>query len=385
MRVTLSNVARHWTFHLARELDRRGLLERLITGYPKSHAVRAGVSPGRIAARLRYQIAQRAWGKLPAALRGGWDATSAILEHYDRAAAALIPEGTTIFDGWGDVSLHSFRRAKALGAKTVLERGNAHIHVQSALLREEYERLELPPALPDAAAVERGLAEYEMADWISVPSTFVLNTFLAKGFPASKFIRTTLGVDLAAFTPAPAPPDVFRVIYCGTVCVRKGAHDLLRAFSRLRVPGAELWMIGPVEPALAPFVARHAGPGVRIFGVRPGADIPKLIAAGSVLCLPSVEEGLGMVFLEAMASGLPVLSSTHTGISDVIRDGVEGWIVPVRDPDAIAEKLAWFAAHPERSREMGRAALLRVREFTWELYGDRMVANYRMIAGAAGT
>jgi glycosyltransferase involved in cell wall biosynthesis len=384
VKVTVSNIGRHWAFHLAREMDRRGLLARLITGYPASYAVRAGVTPFRVVSRFRFQLAQRAWNRAPRALRNRWDATSAILESYDRAAAALIPEGTTVFAGWGDVSLHSFRRARALGAKTVLERGSTHVAVQCALLREEYERLGLVPSLPGAAAVERALAEYEAADRIVVPSTFVRDSFVAQGIPAAKLIQVPFGVDVETFVPSATPPPVFRVVFCGTVCVRKGVHDLLRAFRGLSRLGAELWLIGPVEPVLRPWVARWAEPGVRLFGVQRGAAVARLMAQGTVFCLPSIEEGLAMVQLEAMACGLPVICTTNTGGADVVREGVDGWVLPIRDVSALADRLAWCAGHRERCREMGRAAAERAREFTWTVYGDRMVEAYRgLTEGAA--
>ncbi|MEK7476862.1 MAG: glycosyltransferase family 4 protein [Candidatus Coatesbacteria bacterium] len=381
MKVTVSNIGRHWAFHLARELDRRGLLARLITGYPASRAVQDGVDRSRVVSILRFQAAQRLWSRLPGFLRRGWDPTARILERYDRAAAALIPAGTTVFAGWGDVALHSFHRARELGAKTVLERGSTHVTVQCALLREEYERAGITPDLPGPAAVERALAEYAAADRIAIPSAFVRRSFLAQGVSEAKLIQVPYGVDLGRFAPPATPSPVFRVIFCGTLCVRKGVHYLLQAFHELALPGAELWLIGPVAGEIRPALARWGGPAVRVLGTRAGPELVALYGQGSVFCLPSIEEGLAMVQAEAMACGLPVICTTNTGGGDIVREGVDGWVLPVRDVVALKEKIELCWRDRERCAAMGRSAAVRARDFGWGAYGDRMVAAYRDLVG----
>jgi len=91
------------------------------------------------------------------------------------------------------------------------------------------------------------------------------------------------------------------------------------------------------------------------------------------------------VVLEAMASGRPVIVSENTGSKDLIEDGVHGFVVPVRSPDAIAEKLQWLYDHPDEREAMGRAARRRAERQTWDLYGDRLVETYRrVLAGKPG-
>lgn len=84
-----------------------------------------------------------------------------------------------------------------------------------------------------------------------------------------------------------------------------------------------------------------------------------------------------MVQAEAMACGVPVICSTNTGGEDIIRDGVDGFVVPVRDVEALKEKILYLYEHEEERRAMGRSALKRAREFTWDRYGERVVETYR--------
>ena len=98
---------------------------------------------------------------------------------------------------------------------------------------------------------------------------------------------------------------------------------------------------------------------------------------GSVLVLPSIEEGLGRVQVQAMACGLPVIATTHTGADDVLTDGREGFIVPIRDSRAIRDRLEWMIAHPAERQRMADAALARVASAGgWQTYGSAVELMY---------
>jgi len=105
-------------------------------------------------------------------------------------------------------------------------------------------------------------------------------------------------------------------------------------------------------------------------------QLPKVLADYDVAVQPSIEEGLSLVIGQLMASGIPVIATTNTGAEDVIRDGVDGWIVPIRSPDAIADVLSELAESPRRLTEAQReAATLRARGVSWDAYGERYAAN----------
>ena len=123
------------------------------------------------------------------------------------------------------------RRAKALGALTVIERGSSHILYQQKILKEEYEKCGVPIQpfmLPHSRIVEKELQEYREADYISIPSEYVKRTFLEAGVPESKLIHVPYGVDLSAFPQIPKEDSVFRVIFAGGMSLRKGVHYLCR-------------------------------------------------------------------------------------------------------------------------------------------------------------
>jgi glycosyltransferase involved in cell wall biosynthesis len=94
-----------------------------------------------------------------------------------------------------------------------------------------------------------------------------------------------------------------------------------------------------------------------------------------VFVFPSLFEGFGLVLLEAMAMGLPIITTPHTAGPDLITDGAEGFIVPIRSSDGIAEKLDLLRREPARRAAMSESARARARKFTWEQYGHSLAAS----------
>jgi glycosyltransferase involved in cell wall biosynthesis len=388
MKVTISLMGRFWAFYLAKELQSYGCLERLITSYPVFETVKYGIDRERICSLVINEILNRGWLKAPAMLKRRYNAQYLVHELFDRRAARHLPPQPELLVGWSSYSLHTLRRAKELGAKTVLERGSSHIVCQDLILREEYDRLGLRGhEFPHPQIIEKELLEYQEADFISIPSFFVKETFLQQGVPAAKLLHVPFGVDLTNFYPIPKVDKTFRVIHCGNLSLRKGVHYLLQAFWELKLPGAELWLIGSLPEEIRPFLKQFASPAIRHLGPFPEPELHKYYSQGSVFCLASIEEGLAMVQVQAMACGLPLIITTNTGGADLVREGREGFILPIRDVAALKEKILYCYENPEEARRMGEAARERVRTgFTWADYGDKMMACYRRIlAGTIGS
>lgn len=388
MKVTLSLMGRFWAFYLARELQRRGCLERLITSYPGFETVKYGIDRERICSLVIHEVLNRTWLKAPAGLKRHYNAQYLVHELFDRHAARHLPTKPEIVAGWSSYSLNTLRRARDLGAKTVLQHGSSHIVAQDRILREEYARHGLRGhdfAHPQIIAKE--LQEYQEADFISIPSLYVKETFLQQGVPAAKLLHVPYGVDLTHFYPLPKKDKTFRVIHCGNLSLRKGVHYLLQAFGELKLPQAELWLIGTVTDEIRPFLEKYASPAVSLLGTFPERELAKYFSQGSVFCLASIEEGLAMVQPMAMACGLPLIITTNTGGADLVRDRVEGFIVPIRDVEAIKEKILYFYENPEEARRLGKAGQKRVRTgYTWADHADKMIAHFQRIlgVGAAG-
>jgi len=368
VRITVSVGGTFHAFRLAEQLDRRGLLCRLVATHRPLRGER--ISPGRIVANPLPEVLMRGPRMLGLPWRAG-DHLKAVA--FDRWASRHVG-GCDLLVAFASFSLLSLRAARCAGARTVLERGSTHIETQCALLAEEYRRwgLEAPPV--DRRLVERQLREYDEADYVCVPSRFALRTFLERGFPRDRLLHVPFGVDLRRFSPGPSPGRPFRVVAAG-VSVRKGTPDLLEAVARMKVPDVELWLAGAVPRDLAP-VLRRAPVPFRLLGALSHAELAEVYRHASVFALPSVEEGLALVLLEAMASGLPVVATPNTGAEDVIADGREGLLVPARDPASLSRALLALYEDEDRRRAMGQAAARAAAAWTWDAYGDRAVRAY---------
>jgi glycosyltransferase involved in cell wall biosynthesis len=219
---------------------------------------------------------------------------------------------------------------------------------------------------------ERFIEEYELADLVVVLSEKAAETFRARDFSEQKLFYLPRGVDVDRFKPGPRPP-IFRAIFSGALIERKGIHHLLKAWHRLNLSNAELWLVGSVHDEARPHLKTFWRENIKTFGfVR---DPESCLSQSTVHVFPSQWEGSAKVVYEAAACGLPQITTREAG--DVIRDGVEGIIVRPGDVDAIASALEHLYLHPEIVERMSQAARRRVVEnFTWDHFRARLLGAY---------
>lgn len=378
MRVTISVAGKFHAFDLARELEKRGHLDRLLTSFPKYKTREYGIPGQKVESIIFPEIIFRGWRKLPGFLRDIYNPHYLVSALYDGAASGKL-EKCDICVAWSGYGLKTIRRARELGAKTVIERGSSHIVYQTEILKEEYEKFGARVRLAPPEVIKKELKEYEEADRIAIPSSFVKKSFLNKGFSEKKFIQVPYGVDLAAFRQIPKEDNVFRIVFAGGMSLRKGVHYLLQAFAELNLPNSELLLMGGFNDEIMPFFKKYEGK-FKFIGKKPQNELYKYFSNSSVFAIASIEEGLALVIPQAMACGLPIICTTNTGGEDIVRDGKDGFIIPIRDVSAIKEKILHFYKSRDLCRTAGASAKKRVSSgFTWDDYGVRIIAAYEKI------
>jgi glycosyltransferase involved in cell wall biosynthesis len=377
MRVTVSSHGRFHAFHLARQLAQRGALERILTSDPRvwmepgiplhrAWALPASEAIARVPRGFPSLGGLLPWGRLKSRVHDHWAAAS--LGHPDLVVA------------WSGAARKVLIAAKARGSVTILERGSTHIAHQDAILREEAARFGQQGGV-EPEDVRAELVEYSLADRIMVPSQFARRTFLARGFSPDKVLQVPYGADVSFFSPGPKHDDVFRIVFVGAVCLRKGIPYLLEAVSRLKLPNSELVIAGNVSADVEPILKRHAGT-YRAVGSLGRAEVAALLRQGSVFVFPSLEEGLALALREALASGLPVIATPNSGAEDAIEDGREGFLVPPRDVDALCDRLERLYRDRALRDEMARQAEAGARRWTWDEYGAAVHATYARVLGS---
>jgi glycosyltransferase involved in cell wall biosynthesis len=382
MKIIISTPQRFWAFSLAEQLQKRGMLQKLIAGYfnTKRNAKGYVIDQNKVVRNLLPIAMGHLPNRVPLLkpLSGG--AQYLAHELHDLWAGTQM-EPCDIFVGWSGFSLRSMRKAKTLGARTVLERGSTHMLFQREILEAEYGRFGIKKRIVAPRVLAKELREYEEADYIAIPSSFVKKTFLEKGVPENKLIQIPYGVSLAHFRPAAKQDNVFRVMHIGGN-LRKGTHYLLQAMNELKLRNAELMLIGRLEAPVRGLLNTYRG-NIKWYAGISHWRLHQYYSQSSVYVLPSIEEGLAMVQAEAMACGIPVVCSANTGGEDIIRDGVDGFIVPTRDVQSLKERVLNLYEHEQMRMRMGRQARARAKRFTWDRYGRQVTAAYRTILGPA--
>jgi glycosyltransferase involved in cell wall biosynthesis len=373
MRVSIGSGGRFHAFDLAREMDRLGHLARLYTAYPR----------WKVDGLQREKVSTFPWLMVPSAAYARvfrthvpWEINWMITDTFCSCMARRL-EPCDIFQSLSGYGLRAHRVARErYGAITVCDRGSSHILYQDDILAEEHSLWKVPYRRIEQRVVERELQEYEECDLITVPSDFVYRTFSEKSVAREKLRLIPYGVDLSVFRPVPKRDKIFRVVYVGQLSLRKGIPYLLQAVEPLRLPDFELWLIGGLDPEIKPILEKYAGT-FRYLGAIPRTELFSYYSQGSVFVMASIEEGLALVQAQAMACGLPIIATTNTGAATLFTDGREGFMVPIRDPEAIREKIVYLYEYPDSRDSMAQAARERVQHLGgWSDYGNRMLSVY---------
>jgi glycosyltransferase involved in cell wall biosynthesis len=171
--------------------------------------------------------------------------------------------------------------------------------------------------------------------------------------------------------------DRTRFLYCGQLIHRKGVDILLDAFCQAAValPDIELVLVGegPLGPELRAKIPQSTRPRVHFAGFQPVAELPKFFAEADVFVLPSRHDGWGVVVNQAIAAGMPVISSDAVGAAaDLVRENENGHLFPSGSDERLGEAICSFARHPEKIRGFGRLS----REFAAEWTPRRCVDRW---------
>ena len=344
------------------------------------------------------------------------------LEYTRRLRAAKLPcEATAVFlwndskfchrvnaSPWGNArgvftfnnaALEILQMARARGLKAVMEQTIAPREVERRLLHEQqalHPGWQEPPRTDGLLAqyCERQYAEWKMADLIICGSDFVRDGIRECHGPMEKCLVVPYGVDLR--TPKdegenhnvegipdqlelfqPSSPSALRadrsgrrlhVLTVGTIGLRKGAPAVYDAAKILQGRAQFRW-VGGID--LLPEAAQRMRVHVDLMGSVPRAEVDAHFDWADVFLLPSLCEGSATVTYEALSRGLPVICTPNTG--SVVRDSIDGFIVPVDDAIAIVERLELLVADTDRIERMSESARRRARQFTVAVYSQRLL------------
>ncbi|ALS29712.1 family 1 glycosyl transferase [Paenibacillus sp. 32O-W] len=391
MKVILSSNIHHYNY-TAKSLDRMGLLDKYITGsqfprprkffrfFPGSyrkyleHQVDSGLNPNKVESmwmlELAYKMALRMFGRNKEFIVNLHNAI------FDYKASRKL-DRCDCFHFVSSIGYRSAKKSKRGGAKIIVDDRAQHPVYLETILEEEFRLLDLKGdyRVPRRDAL---LKEYEIGDYFIVPSGFSKRTFVQYGIDEKRVYVVPYGFNRGSFYPMPKKDDVFRVIFVGQITPRKGFVYLLDAFKRLPVHNTELVMIGKVDP-LVKHLMENLPSNVVHYEYVPNYELVEYYANSSVFVLPSISDAFSLVVLEAMGTGLPVIVSENVGAADVVEEGKDGFVVPIRNAAAIRDKLQLLYDDRSLRERMSRNSLAKAKAYTWDRYMNELQQVYRHI------
>jgi glycosyltransferase involved in cell wall biosynthesis len=298
-----------------------------------------------------------------------------VKSHFDnKVASKLSGSQDIVLVGMYGACASSFRAVKKQGGLAVLNFVNSHPVEHNYYLRELAGLSAPHHELIPSWVSDRVEDEISMADLILVPSRFVENQLLSHGVAREKIAMIPYGVDLHAFRPADAGEkrrEILECLYVGQISHRKGVRDLLLAAARCINLPVHFRLIGPI---VSSEVLNNMPENVTYEGATLPGGVSKAMRDADIFVLPTLEDSFALVVFEAMASGLPVITTSHAGSSEVITNSVDGMIIPPGNPEELAFAIQSLVEDETLRFRMGQAGRDRVlNSAPWEAYGNNVI------------
>ena len=379
MKIKLITIGRFYHFHLARQLYKFALLDKIYSGYPKYKLKdEYGIPKNKIKTYPYYKLPSLFFNKYLEKNFPEIDNYLSILslKKLSQKVSKNIDEADVLI-AQSTAGLEAGKKIKILGGKFICDRASTHILVQNETLKEAYNDLNMKFNGISDDIIDREINEYNDANIISVPSTFALNSFLKKGFDRKKLFLNPFGVDLQRFTPLPKiKSNKFQVLYVGNLSVRKGIIYLLEAFKKLNFKNKELILIGSIEHNIKEKVFKYFSENIKYLSTIKNSQLNVYYSNANVTVQPSLEDGFNMVIAESLACGCPVIATKNTGAPDFFNNGIEGFIIKPMSVESIHEKLEELANDKNLNKKMSENALLAVKKIGgWNDYGNRWLSK----------
>lgn len=222
--------------------------------------------------------------------------------------------------------------------------------------------------------IERDKKKWSLSDLILVPSRFVYESVTRLGAEPERIKIVPYGIDSDWLEEIPCPKRG-RVLFVGSVGLRKGNHYLAQATRLLHKRGVdcEVRVVGPCEQGNPKIIESPEFYGPKYIGQIPRSEVRKEFLEADIFVLPTLSDSFALVHLEAMACGVPVITTTNCG--SVVRDGIEGFIIPIRDPVILADRMEQLLSNESLRRQMSIKAKERAKQFTWDKYEERLITT----------
>jgi glycosyltransferase involved in cell wall biosynthesis len=396
-KILLAHPGTQHSHKLAKQLAQRNMLYKFVTGLAIKEKGFLHTAVKMLPSKIKKQLSNRVIADVPSSrlktfplaeiksIAGAKKVTNkeqALFERnetFQQKVPVSFIKHSDVVIGFDTSALTLAKRAKAQDKKFILDVSIAH----SASKNQVYKNISANFPSWKFALEEKPVEllvieqqEYEIADAIVVAGSFTKQTLIDNGVPEQKIQVNPYGIDINKFS---AKKDykhngTIRFLFVGLIDARKGIPLLMDTIREMDTSKASFTLVGAVDEKATALINAYQLPNVKFAGKVPHAQVNTVFTEHDVFVFPSYFEGFGLVILEAMASGLPVIVTDATAGEDCVEDSKEGFIIKAGDKEGLAKSIHYFIDHPEQVEPIGRAARKRAEQFTWDAYGDRWQA-----------
>lgn len=226
--------------------------------------------------------------------------------------------------------------------------------------------------------LDDSVREVELSDFAVGASTFTLKTLIKQGMAENCVHMAPYGVNIKDFKPRRdfRKIDKMRFLFVGSFSQRKGISYLLQAFKELENEGENISLTmagrGIMDYEL---VKSYELKCLETHVNLPLEKLVELMQESDVFVFPSICEGFGLVLIQAMATGMPLITTYNTSGPDFIEEGKDGFLIEAQDVEAIKNKVRYFLQNPDEVKRMGQNAILKSKDFTWERFSSEIIKS----------
>jgi starch synthase len=304
-----------------------------------------------------------------------------VYETFDKKVSKQYLDAVNAVYAYEDAAQHIFETAKKNSITCIYELPIAHYSLLKSILTEEAKKFpEFTSSLislnEPAWKLRKKDAELKLADLIFVPSDFVKQSITnATDISEDKIRINPYGAPIESFYPAEKKDDIFRILFVGAVGPRKGVHYLIQAWKELNLPSSELLLVGKNVYPEQWLEQAIQGLSIRYIPSVPHHTLKDIYTSADAFAFPSLAEGLALVQLEALSCGLPVITTHNAGIGNIIQDGYNGFLVPIRDIEALKQKIDFLYNNRQKLSEMKQNARHSAEIYSWQRYQNQLIED----------
>ncbi len=376
-KVVTSCCSRFHIFDQASQLEKKGLLNHIIHCHPQSHLKRFGINKNKSINNIYLGSLNYLGRYIPNYINHKLQKYVTVkTDLFIKNAISSIKIKPDILIGLSSFLEKTIEYCNSHNIFSIVDHGSLHPNFEKKIIIEECKKISVDYnefVAPDWQ-IKRMKSEFSNSKKIIVLSNIAKKSMIKEGVLESKIKVLNCGVDQDYFKKIDTKKfDEFSIVYCGSLSPRKGVHNLIESFKLANIINSKLIIIGAKSNSAEyeNYLRSKSTNKVEFLGSVKQSNLTNLLSKCHLFILPSIADGFGLVVLQAISMGLPVIVSSNVGAADIIKKYGGGHIYKYNDVNELAEKIIYFyKSNKETKKHLDLKQV--IDNNTWESYGNRL-------------